>query len=105
MMWLATYLHPQAFFTSKPIQEISFAKYSLPYYNQVRHTLAKSLQYYPSLSLRKAQFADYLRVHTHQYIRKLTLKALGRPLDESSLSLPELSFECQGLEHALPGYL
>jgi acetoin utilization deacetylase AcuC-like enzyme len=105
MIRLVTYLHPQAFFTSKPIQEISFAKYSLPYYNQVRHTLAKSLQDYPALSLRKAQVADYLRVHTHNYLRKLALKALGKPLDKSSLSLPELSFECRGLEHALPSYL
>ena len=105
MMRLVTYLHPQAFCTSKPIEEISFSNYSLPYYNQVRHNLEKSLQDYPVLSLRKAQVADYLRVHSHEYLRKLALKALDKPLDKISLSLPELSIECQGLEYSLLGYL
>ncbi|CAD5931619.1 putative protein SYNPCC7002_A1628 [Planktothrix tepida] len=102
---LFTYLYPQAFFTSKPIQEIAFETFSLPYYNQVRHTLAQSLRDYPVLSLRKAQVVDYLRVHTHHYLRKLALKARDQPLDEISLSLPELSIECRGLEYAIPGYL
>lgn len=105
MMQLATYLHPQSFYTSKPIEEISFSKYSLPYYKKVQDTLAKSLQNYPSLSVRKAQVSDYLRVHTQPYLRKISLKSTHKPLDERSLSLPELSGECQGLEHAIPGYL
>ena len=90
-MRLVTSLHSQAFCTSKPLQEISFSKYSFPYYNQVRYSLKKSLQDYPVLPLRKATISDYLRVHTHEYLRKLALKALGKPLDKISLSLPELS--------------
>lgn len=105
IMRFATYFYPQTFCTSKSIQEISFGKYSFLYYNQVRQALEKSLQDYPILPLRKAQVADYLRVHTYNYLRKLSLKALNRPLDEISLSLPELSIECQGLEYSLPGYL
>lgn len=104
-MRLVTSLHPQAFCTSKPIQEIAFSKYSFPYYNQVRQSLEKSLQDYPALPLRKAKISDYLRVHTREYIRKLALQSLGKPLDKISLSLPELSIECQGLEYCLPGYL
>ncbi|WP_271253962.1 histone deacetylase family protein [Pseudanabaena sp. Chao 1811] len=105
MIRFATYLHPQTFLSSKPIQEISFGKYSFPYYNKVRHNLANSLQDYPVLPLRKAKVDDYLRVHTYEYIRKITLKALGKPLDEISLSLPQLNFECSGLEYCLSGYL
>ena len=104
-MQLVTSLHPQAFCTSKPIQEITFSKYSFPYYNQVRQSLKQSLQDYPSLPLRKAKIADYLRVHSREYIRKLALQSLGKPLDKINLSLPELSIECQGLEYCLPGYL
>ncbi len=104
-MQFVTYLHPQAFCTYKPIQEIHFgSKYSFPYYNQIRYNLKKRLQDYPTLPLRKAKVSDYLRVHTHEYLRKLTLKALDQPLDEISLSLPKLN-ECQGLEYCLPGYL
>lgn len=104
-MKFATYLHPQSFFTSKPTQEIHFAKYSLPYYNQVRKTLVKSLENYPFLSLRKAKLSDYLSVHTHDYLQKIVLSALDQPLDSKGLSLPPLSPECQGLEYAIPGYL
>ncbi len=105
MMRFATYFHPQTFYTSKSIREIPFEKYSFLYYNQVRQVLKKSLQDYPILPLRKAQIADYLRVHSYSYLRKIVLQALDRPLDQSSLSLPELSIECRGLEYALPGYL
>ncbi len=104
-MRFATYLHPETFYISKPIQEISFSKYSFLYYNQVRHNLNKFLPDYPILPLRKAKVADYLRVHTHEYLHKLNLKAHDQPLDKISLSLPELSGECQGLEYSLPGYL
>jgi len=51
MIRFATYLHPQTFLSSKPIQEISFGKYSFPYYNKVRQILKKSLQDYPVLPL------------------------------------------------------
>ena len=104
MTRLVTYLHPQAFYTSKPAREISFGKYSFPYYNKVRRALEKSVRDYPVLPLRKARFDDYLQVHTHAYLRKLALKALDKPLDEIGLSLPS-NIECQGLEYSLPGYL
>mgnify|MGYP001580752470 CR=1 FL=1 len=80
-MRFATYLHPQTFSTSKLIQEISFTGYSFTYYNQVRQTLQKSLTDYPALPLIKAKMSDYLRVHAEDYLRKLILQALGKPLD------------------------
>jgi acetoin utilization deacetylase AcuC-like enzyme len=103
-MSFATYLHPQSFWLSKPTQNIAFGKYSLPYYNRVRFSLQKACQDYPSLPLKKAQLSDYLSVHTRDYLHKLVLKALDKPLDKTSLALPGLSGECQGLEYALPGY-
>lgn len=104
-MRFATYLYPQTFSSSKLIQEISFTGSSFTYYNQVRQTLQKSLTDYPALPLIKAKMSDYLRVHAGEYLRKLILQALGKPLDKISLALPELSIECQGLEYCLPGYL
>ncbi len=91
MNYFATYLHPQTFSTSKPIQSISFRGYSFPYYNKVRQALAKALAEYPALPLRKAQLRNYLRVHTREYLRKLALKAFEKPLDEVSAALPKLS--------------
>ena len=105
MNYLATYLHPQTFCTSKPIQSISFIGHSFPYYNQVRQALAKALAEYPTLPLRKAQRRNFESVHTPEYLRKLALQALENPLDQGSAALPELSIECQGLEYCLPGYL
>lgn len=105
MNYFATYLHPQTFCTSKPIQSISFMGHSFPYYNQVRQVLAQALAEYPALPLRKAQRRNYLNVHTAEYLRKLALNALEKPLDEVSAALPELSIECEGLEYGLPGYL
>jgi len=104
-MRFATYLHPQTFSTSKLLQEISFTGSSFTYYNQVRHTLKNYLKNYPALPLRKARITDYLRVHSREYLQKIILQAFDRPLDEISISLPELSIECQGLEYCLPGYL
>jgi acetoin utilization deacetylase AcuC-like enzyme len=104
-MKFATYLHPQTFFTSKSIEEISFTGYSLPHYNQIREKLNRALGNYPSLPLRKAQLKDYLRVHTNEYLKKLILQALDRPLDPTSQALPNISIECEGLAYALPGYL
>jgi hypothetical protein len=60
----ATYLHPQTFCTSKPIESISFMGYSFPYYNQVRQALAQALAEYPALPLRKAQRRNFQSVHT-----------------------------------------
>jgi hypothetical protein len=98
-MRFATYLHPQTFSTSKLLQEISFTGASFTYYNQVRHTLKNYLKNYPALPLRKARISDYLRVHSREYLQKIILQAVDRPLDEISISLPELSIECQGLEY------
>ena len=44
-------------------------------------------------------------VHNREYLQKIILQALDRPLDEISILLPQLSIECQGLEYCLPGYL
>lgn len=104
-MHFATCLHPHSFSVSKPFQEITFGKYSLPYYRQVCQALAQSCHDYPSLALRKAKLSDYLSVHTRAYLRKLILKSLDRPLNQASLALPKLGGECQGLEYALSGYL
>jgi len=104
MVKFATYLHPESFCTSKRIESVSFSGYSYPYYNQVRQNLAQSLIKYSSLPLKKASIKDYLRVHTREYIHKLVLKSLDKPLDSISEALQN-SIECQGLEYCLPGYL
>lgn len=104
-MKLATSFRPQAFLTSKPFQEISFTKYSFTYYNQVRQAIKQSFSDNTELPLRKARIGDYLRVHSQAYLHKIAQMALEKPLDKISLSLPELSLECEGLEHCLPGYL
>lgn len=104
-MSFATYLHLQSFNLSKPLEDITFGRYSLPYYRQVCQALAQSCSQYQSLPLRKAQLTDYASVHSQAYLKKLILKALDRPLDQTSLSLPAIGSDCQGLEYAIPGYL
>lgn len=102
---VAIYLHPQVFSAEKPLTEINFTKYSYPYYNQVREALAYALSDYPIVPLKKANINDYLTVHSSEYFHKINLMATNQSLDEISLSLPELSTECIGLEYCLEGYL
>jgi acetoin utilization deacetylase AcuC-like enzyme len=97
----ATYLHPHTCYTSKPSDQIRFVGHSFPHFSRVRQELEKALSDYPSLPVRKAEYEEYLRVHTEEYLRKLTLMASGEYLEEP----PELSIECVGFEYCLPGYL
>ncbi|MCU0545456.1 MAG: histone deacetylase [Oscillatoriaceae cyanobacterium Prado104] len=101
----ATYLYPHTCITTKPLDRIKFIGHSLPHFNQVREQLAKHLNDYPQLPLRKAEGNEYLRVHSRAYLKKLLLKAQNQPLDETSLALPANGGECEGLEFSLPGYL
>jgi acetoin utilization deacetylase AcuC-like enzyme len=97
----ATYLHPHTRHTSKPGDQIQFVGHSLPYFSRVRQGLEKALSDYPVLPVRKAEYEEYLRVHTEEYLQKLTLMASGEYPEEP----PALSIECVGLEYCLPGYL
>ena len=101
MIKFATYLHPHTCYTSQPCDQVSFVGYSFPYFSKVRQNLTKLLVNYPSLPIKKAQYTDYLRVHTEDYLRTLALMALNQPVNQ----LPKLSGECQNLEYCLPGYL
>lgn len=101
MMDFAIYLHPHTCYTSKPSDQIRFIGHSFPHFSQVRQELEKVLTDYPTLSVRQAEYQDYLRVHTKEYLDKLVLMASDRPLEE----LPRLSSECTGFEYCLPGYL
>ncbi len=98
---LAVYLHPQTCQASKPLDQIKFVGQSYSYLNQLRTDLEKALANYPTLALRKADYNDYLRVHTDTYIHKIKGKAAGEHLKEP----PRLSIECSGLVHCMPGYL
>jgi acetoin utilization deacetylase AcuC-like enzyme len=101
MTKFATYLHPHTCYTSQQRDRASFVGYSFPYFSKVRQNLAKILQNYPTLPIKKAQYSDYLRVHTEDYLKTLALMALNQPVNQ----LPKLSGECQNLEYCLPGYL
>jgi len=97
----ATYLHPHTGYTSKPIDQIRSIGHSFPYFGRVRQELEKALIDYSTLPVREAEYAEYLRVHTEEYLEKLMLMASDESLEES----PKLSIECIGLEYCLPGYL
>ncbi len=100
-MNFATYLHVETTLTSRPSDEIEFRGYSYPYFSQIRAELEKQLRHYPKLSLRKAEYSDYLKVHDKKYIQKLIAMASGEKVEEP----PKLSIECKGLEFSLPGHL
>ncbi len=103
MIAFSTYLYLHTFYTSKPLEEITFGGYSFPYYNRVRSRLEKELNHYPSLPLRKGELTRFLAVHTESYLKSLCLTALDKPLPPECKPLRE-SAECQGLEFCLPGY-
>jgi Deacetylases, including yeast histone deacetylase and acetoin utilization protein len=100
-MKFATYLHPETTLTSRPVNEIEFRGHSHPYFSQVRTELEKHLSKYPKLTLRQAEYSDYLKVHSETYIQKLIAMASGEKVEQP----PRLSIECKGLEFCLPGYL
>lgn len=77
-MKFATYLHPETVLTSRPVSEIEFKGHSYPYFSQIRTELEKSLSHYPQLALRKAEYSDYLKVHSESYIQKLIAMASGK---------------------------
>jgi len=97
----ATYLHPHTCYTSKPREQIRSVGHSFPHFSQVREKLEEALAGYPALGVRKAEYGEYRRVHTKEYLEKLELMASGKPVDE----MPKLSAECIGFEYCLPGYL
>src|SRR5689334_3154797 len=100
-MKFVTYLHPETTLTSRPPDEIEFRGYSYPYFSQIRTELEKQLSQYPKLTLRQAEYSDYLKVHSESYIQKLVTMAS----DEKVADPPKLSIECKGLEFCLPGHL
>lgn len=100
MIRFAAYLHPETFATSKEVTDDMFIGNSYPHFSNNRRNIAEILSHYPSLPLRKAEFSEFLKVHTPQYLDKLLLMANDQPLEEK----PVLSIECVGLEYCLPGY-
>jgi acetoin utilization deacetylase AcuC-like enzyme len=100
MTHFATYLDPRACATSRPLDEIQFVGHSLPHFSRVRQELERVLAGYPALALRQAEYSDYARVHTQDYLDALARMASGQPVAWR----PQLSVECHGLEYCLPGY-
>src|SRR5215510_1049873 len=100
-MKFATYLHAETTLTSRPPDEIEFRGHSYPYFSQIRVELEKNLSHYPKLTLRRAEYSDYLKVHSETYIQKLIAMASGEKVEEP----PKLSIECKGYEFCLPGHL
>jgi acetoin utilization deacetylase AcuC-like enzyme len=98
---LATYLHPHTCYTSRPVDQIRFVGHSFPHFSQVRQELERALSDRPTLPVRRAEYAEYLRVHTDEYLDALKRMASN----ESVEKLPRLSIECTGFEYCLPGYL
>jgi acetoin utilization deacetylase AcuC-like enzyme len=99
-MTFAIYNHPELFATSKPIEDITFRGFSIPYFTLVSQKLAEKLSDYPSLPLRKAAYADFARVHTQEYLSKIALMADDQRVENP----PKLSIECTGMEYCIPGY-
>ena len=101
MPTFATYLHPQVTYTSKPIDQISWAGHSVPYFVGVGQKLAQALAGYPNLPVRQVDDSLYRAVHTNAYLDALTLMAADKTVDQP----PRLSLECSGYEYCLPGYM
>jgi hypothetical protein len=83
-------VYPETCLTSKPIEQIHFIGHSLPHFAQVREELARRLADYPQLPLWKADFAEFQRVHSIDYLAALQRMA-G---DERAGERPRLSVEC-----------
>lgn len=96
----STYLPPQVFATSKPLDQIKFIGQSLPHFDEIRISLTKALTHYASISPTQADFEEFYRVHDQEYLFKLLQMARGEKLKE----FPKLSIECAGLEFSIPGY-
>lgn len=101
MLQFATYLHADTCSTSKPVDQIRFVGHSLPHFSQVRQGLEQALADYPTLPLREAEYDEYARVHTLQYLNQIKLMAADEPVEEP----PHLSIECAGYQYCLPGYV
>jgi len=101
MLPFATSLHAHTCSTSKPVDQIRFIGYSFPHFSRVQQALEKALTNYPTLPLRQAEYVEYARVHTAQYLDQLKLMAADEPIAD----VPHLSLECTGYPYCLPGYL
>ncbi|MEM7028970.1 MAG: histone deacetylase [Chloroflexota bacterium] len=100
MIQFATYLHPHTCYTSRPVSPDVFVGYSYPHYSQIREGLATALNDYTELPVKNVEYDQYRRVHSQDYLDKLTLMAADQPIDAP----PKLSAECRGYEYCLPGY-
>lgn len=99
-MQFAIYLHPETCETSREVHAGMFVGHSYPHFSNVRKHLAEILNNYPSLPLRAADFSEFQKVHSSEYLEKLKRMANDEPLTEK----PLLSMECVGFEYCLPGY-
>ena len=101
MSRFAVYLHPETCRLSRPLEQVSFVGHSYPHYSAVRLSLERVLTGYRTLPVRLAAYEDYFRVHSKEYLGKLSALAAGDQLDAP----PRLGAECAGYEYCLPGYL
>ncbi|MBF0239615.1 MAG: histone deacetylase [SAR324 cluster bacterium] len=99
-MTFAIYLHEEVFSSTKPLEEITFAGLSYPYFRRVHQSLRQKLGHYPQIPLRKADFDNFSRVHPPRYLQKIRELAAGT-IDSKEL---HWSLECLGLEYFIPGY-
>ena len=100
MIQFATYTHSETCATSKEVTDDMFVGNGFPHFKNIRDDLSKALALYPELPLRKVALAEYLRVHSAEYLDKL----IRMSQDEKVDSKPVLSVECIGFEYCLPGY-
>jgi acetoin utilization deacetylase AcuC-like enzyme len=100
MPTFATSLAPETLLTADSVAADQFIGQSLPYAASVRAGLVEALRGYPILPYRLADFALFADVHTSTYLDQITQLAAGQRPEP----YPQLSMECSGLWHALPGY-
>ena len=100
MSKFATYTHPETCATSKEVTDEMFVGNGFPHFNKIRKELAAVISQYPGLPLRKVELAEYLKVHSAEYLDKL----IRMSRDEKVDTKPFLSIECSGFEYCLPGY-
>ena len=101
MSRFATYIHPQTFETTKPVDNVQFVGQSYPHYKHINETLLRAIgDQYPNLPLRKANWQDFERVHNPEYLKLLEQLSKDEPVEK----MPRLSGECYAMWYCLPGY-
>lgn len=101
MTGLATYFYPAIFESTRPLEQLAFNGYAVPHFQRVFTAVERRLAgRYPALPYRKADLADYARVHDPAYLEALEALSQDRPVAKK----PYLNAECHHFWYVLPGY-